>query len=392
MLTRRIVQAVFLAVVLIGVFVMGADCEHWCPFGGVEAMYTYVQEGNMVCSLGTSNFFALGGVLLLTLLARRAFCGYLCPIGTISDWVHAAARKLHLPSLRVPSWLDRGLSLLKYAVLAIVLWLTWQAGELIFRGFDPCYALISRHGPDITVWTYVTAGAVVAASLIVILPFCRWLCPLAAVMSPFSRFGLARVHRHEASCRGCGACSKHCPVDIPVDQLREVTAARCLSCLQCIDHCPDRASALSWGPPRLPQIRWPRIVLVGMLLFSVTATVAGAYFFPLPSFVKEFGEPPALVDQAEMQVNDFGCRGRANLLCYFLERDDMFALDGFLRVEAWPSRGAARVCVTFDPQQIDAQQVKSAIVEPYYDVLIDQWRMSPFTIVGYDPLDDLLDE
>ncbi len=70
--TRWIVQFGFLALVLTAVFVFRANCEVWCPFGGVEALYTYAAEGNMPCSLGVSNFYILGGVLVMTLLLRRA--------------------------------------------------------------------------------------------------------------------------------------------------------------------------------------------------------------------------------------------------------------------------------------------------------------------------------
>jgi hypothetical protein len=246
--------------------------------------------------------------------------------------------------------------------------------------------LISRHGPDITVWTYVSAAAVAVASLFLVLPFCRWLCPLAAVINPISRFGLARVRRDAGACHGCGACAKDCPTAIPVDQVCEVTAARCLSCLQCIDRCPDRFSALSWGPPRLLKTRWSQAVLVGMILASVSVTVAGVYLFPLPAFIKEIGERPGNTEHVELMVDDLTCRGRANLLCYFLERDDLFALQGFLRVEAWPGRNASRVRVVYDPDRCDGEQIKQAITEPYYEVASDHWRMSPFTIAGYDPL------
>ena len=65
-----------------------------------------------------------------------------------------------MPHLRVgPRW-DRALALLKYPLLALILVATWRAGELVFRGYDPCYALLSRHGADITVWAYVVAGAI----------------------------------------------------------------------------------------------------------------------------------------------------------------------------------------------------------------------------------------
>ena len=65
--TRRAVQLGFLTLTLVGVFYFGANCERWCPFGGVEALYAYVAEGDVLCSLGVSNFFILGGVLLSVL-------------------------------------------------------------------------------------------------------------------------------------------------------------------------------------------------------------------------------------------------------------------------------------------------------------------------------------
>jgi polyferredoxin len=147
--TRRIVQAAFLLLTIVGVFVVGANAELWCPLGGIEGLSTYWSEGNLICSLGVSNFYILAGVFVMAVLLRRAFCGYMCPIGTLSDWIHAAARRWRMPQPRIPERADRILALLKYVVLAAVVLFTWQAGELLFRAYCPAYALISRHGADI---------------------------------------------------------------------------------------------------------------------------------------------------------------------------------------------------------------------------------------------------
>lgn len=392
--TRRTVQFGFLLIVLVGVFVIGGNCERWCPFGGVEALATYLSEGNMICSLGTANLFVLGGVLGMTVLMRRAFCGYACPIGTISEWTRAAGRRLRLPEIRVPLWLDRRLAWLKYVLLVVILWFTWQAGELIFRGFDPCYALISRHGEDITVWTYAAAATLVAGSLFLILPFCRWLCPLAAVLNPFSRFAVARVRRDTESCGDCGVCGKRCPVAIPVDQVAHVTHARCIACLQCVESCPDRRTrTLTWGPAwgaKGARTGWPQITIVLTVLVCTSAAVAASYLFPLPSFVRTRGTAPAETAEVLLRMSNVACRGNANLLCYFLERDDIFAIPGYLRVEAWPAPVVGQVRVTYDPAQTDQTRIQQAIMEPYFEVLNDHWRMSPFGIEGYDPLAEIL--
>jgi hypothetical protein len=391
--TRRIVQLAFLALTLVGVFVVRGNAERWCPFGGVEAIYTYVREGNMLCSLGVSNFYILGAVLLTLVLVRRAFCGYACPIGTISEWIQCGAGRLGIAPRTVPYRVDRVLAKLKYVVLAIILYFTWTYAELEFRVADPCYALISRHGEDITVWAYIVAGLIVVLSLVIVMPFCRWFCPLAAVMHPFSRFGLTRIKRNEEACIDCGECSEACPTAIPVGRLTQVTAARCLSCLNCVATCPCHAEgAIAWGPPKPLTRSWPQAALIAILLLSFAGAVAGVYAFPMPSYrhvAEGRGEPPARATTVELQVQNLTCRGSATLFSYFLERDDEYAIPGYLKIEAWPGPGAVPVHITYDPQQTDETGIKEAITEPYFDG--DIWRPSPFAIEGYDPLDILGD-
>ncbi|MDY7109239.1 MAG: 4Fe-4S binding protein [Planctomycetota bacterium] len=386
---RRIIQAAFLLLTIVGVFLVRGNAERWCPFGGVEAAYTYIAEGNMICSLGVSNFYILGGLLVLTLLLRRAFCGYVCPIGALSEWLQGGARKFGVKPLTVPRALDRALSVMKYLLLALILVMTWRTAELWFRGFDPCYAMLGRHGEDITIWAYIVAGAIVLASLLIIVPFCRWLCPLAAVMHPFSRFGFARIKRDGETCIDCNKCSNVCPMAIPVAKLKEVHAARCTACLECLSACPEARGrrALAWGPPRRLGGAWPQTVLIVILLLSLTAAVVASYAWPIPSFVQVRGTPPAEISTVEMRIEELTCRGRGTMLWYFLQRDDLYAVDGYLKLEAWPGPGAARAVVTFDPALADETRIRQAITEPFYDVAADFWRPSPFAIEGYDPLD-----
>ncbi|MBN2489339.1 MAG: 4Fe-4S binding protein [Planctomycetes bacterium] len=384
--TRRLFQGAFLALTLFGVFLLQGNAERWCPFGGVEALYTYLDEGNMTCSLGVSNFYALGGLLLTVLLLRRAFCSYVCPIGTITEWVGKLGARAGLGPHRVPRAADRVLSLAKYGVLALIVWVTWRAGELLFRAADPCYALLSRHGEDITFWAYVVSGAILAGALFTAVPFCRWLCPLAAVMNPLSRFGLTRVRRDAEACLDCGRCAEACPMQIPVTAAPEVTAARCTSCLSCVAACPATgAGALRWGPPQRVGRAWPPAALVVILLATIATVVTTAYAFPIPSFVVARGEAPAATATLELRVEGVTCRGSANLLRYFLFRDDVFEVPGYLRLEAWPDAGFARVRITYDPTTAAPAAIQDAIVTPYFSELRNTEDLSPFEIEGYAP-------
>ena len=231
------------------------------------------------------------------------------------------------------------------------------------------------------------AGAVAIGSLVIFLPFCRWLCPLAAVLNPFSRFGLTRVKRNGHACLDCGHCASACPMAIPVDTVGQVTAARCLSCLSCVDVCAAAGSgAMIWGLPRWMGHRWSNALLITILLSCTTAAVAASHLFPLASFVKTRGQAPAVIATTELDLVGLTCRGQATLLMYFLERDDAFELAGYLRLEAWPGPGAARTRITYEPSLCHEAAIKRAITEPYYDAVAAIWRFSPFQIEGYDPL------
>jgi len=122
------------------------------------------------------------------------------------------------------------------------------------------------------------------------------------------------------------------------------------------------------------------------VLGCTTAAVAASYLFPIPSFVKTYGDPPAEVAEFPMKVEGLTCRGRANLFFYFLRRDDLWEVPGYLMVEAWPGPALADVVVTFDPSATDQRAIQQAITAPYYDAAADFARRdSPFRIEGYDP-------
>ena len=254
---RTLFQLAFL--VLLARMVLGlggGDFEKWCPFGGVESLYLFFVEGTFTCSLGSSNLYFLLAVLVLTLLSKRSFCGWVCPLGALGEWAGKARDRL-LPGRRwaPPEKVDRLLRALKYPILAVILYFTWTEKELIFRAFDPFYALASKGGEDITFWAYVVLGGLLVGAFFMRQPFCRYLCPLAAVLDPFSRVGLLRVTRSEANCIHCGRCDRVCDEGIPVSAAKQVTHARCTQCLECLSACPVKETlflALPGGGEEAP--------------------------------------------------------------------------------------------------------------------------------------------
>jgi polyferredoxin len=74
-------------------------------------------------------------------------------------------------------------------------------------------------------------------------PFCRWVCPLGALWSPFNAFSFFRLEVDQARCTGCNKCQAVCPVDIPVYE--EPNSGACIRCLACVQACPRNIIAVA---------------------------------------------------------------------------------------------------------------------------------------------------
>lgn len=214
--------------------------EAWCPFGGMESLWGLLRDGEFSCALGPLNLSMLVALLGLAVVAKKAFCGWACPIGFLGELAARLGGRAWRRRPRVAPNLDRWLKPLRYAVLVGFLFLTYRTGELVLRGYDPFYLIFSGvgHGSAGAV-SWVVLGALLAAALVLPMAFCRYLCPLGAVFDPFSRLGLLRLHRDANRCTACGQCARACPQRLPVNELAQLRHKDCTNCLECVDACAE---------------------------------------------------------------------------------------------------------------------------------------------------------
>lgn len=247
---RRAFQlAVVTATAVTGIrYALGASLtsvETYCPFGGLETAYALVTRRQFACSAGELNLALLVALVVLTLLARKAFCGWACPLGAVFEWTGRLSRRLFGRRSFEGPWrlsprVDAVLKVvLRLAVTASVLAATWATGELVFRGYDPYYVLFSAHGHDVKAWSYAVLGGVLLAGLLFPLSWCKYLCPLGAALWPASRAGRLRLARAHGRCSGCGACDRACPQALAVSRVAEVRSGECTLCLECVEACPS---------------------------------------------------------------------------------------------------------------------------------------------------------
>jgi polyferredoxin len=218
----------------------GRSFEAYCPFGGMESLWGLFTDGEFSCALGPLNLSMLVALLGLTLVAKKAFCGWACPIGFLGELAARLSGRLWKGRPRVPPTANGRLKLVRYAVLVVALIFTYRTGELVLRGYDPFYLIFSGFGHGsaglVSILVLVAIGL---GAFIVPMLFCRYLCPLGAVFDPLSWLGLIRVRRDESKCSGCGHCSRACLQEIPVHTLQSVRHRDCTNCLECVDACPE---------------------------------------------------------------------------------------------------------------------------------------------------------
>jgi NapH/MauN family ferredoxin-type protein len=215
--------------------------EDFCPFGGMESLWGLFQTRQFSCTLGPLNLSLLLGVLVLALLAKKAFCGWACPIGFLGElgarFTGLFWRKRPQPSPRV----NGALKSLRYVALAIALFFTYKSGELILRGYDPFFLIFSGFGHGaLGVTSWIVLSALVVGALLIPMFFCRYLCPLGATFDPLSRLGLLKIVRNESKCTMCNLCQKQCPHNLAPQKSVKLRQRDCTLCLECVDACPAK--------------------------------------------------------------------------------------------------------------------------------------------------------
>lgn len=214
--------------------------EAFCPFGGMESLWGLFREGQFSCATGPLNLSMLVAVIVLALIAKKAFCGWSCPIGFLGELIGRLGMKIFSGNSFVNLKLNDRLKLIRYVGLVLALYFTYRTGELILRGYDPFYIIFSGFGHGTLGLVSVIVFAItIIGSFIIPMFFCRYFCPLGATIDPFSRLGLIKVVRDPNLCIECGECHKACPHDIEPNKMIYIGHRDCTNCLECIDSCQE---------------------------------------------------------------------------------------------------------------------------------------------------------
>lgn len=213
-----------------------------CPFGGVVSIYRFVTAGSFVQKVHEASFALMVIVFFSAVLFGPIFCGWVCPFGSFQEWIGKLGRRIMKKSYNrvIPAKLEKALGLLRYAVLAWVVYSTAVSAKLVFSAYDPYNALFSFWTSEAQVAGIIILLLVIAGSLVMERPWCKFACPYGALLGITNLIRPFAIRRRESTCISCGKCDRSCPMNIKVSESTAVRDARCITCLECTSEaaCP----------------------------------------------------------------------------------------------------------------------------------------------------------
>jgi polyferredoxin len=198
-----------------------------CPIGAIQNVSVALVHPEYAVPYVVMVFFFLP--LIFATFFGRVFCGGVCPLGAIQDLVV-------LKPVQLPRRLDRAFGLLKYAYLALAVWLAVQPPaerEFIICRFDPFVGFFRFHG---SAGVLIFGGALLLLGIFVGRPYCRYLCPYGALLAILSRVSWRGVTITPDRELDCGLCTESCPFGA-IENMRAVRSS-CLFCARCYEWCP----------------------------------------------------------------------------------------------------------------------------------------------------------
>lgn len=249
--------------------------------------------------------------LVVTAIAGRFFCGWLCPLGSLNNLIGLLNKRPQKPkawhslkyyllaflvvtsvfsvqfvgvfdpiSLIIRSfsvsvypafnWLLNGLiSMLYYSEVSVLVTIS----NLLEHLFKKTVLAFSQPYYLQSLFIGLIFVAILALNLVEKRFWCRYLCPLGALLGLISRFAFVGREISEG-CTSCGKCERHCPSASSPQKEDRWQRQECFMCFNCDDLCPTKAVTFkSVGLSKHRDYPMPNIQRRKLLFTTLTALI-----------------------------------------------------------------------------------------------------------------------
>jgi polyferredoxin len=219
--------------------------EAFLPISALLSLKGWLASG-AINSIHPAALMIFLAALLVSLLLKRAFCSWICPVSTITELLWKIGFKVFGRNFRVWLWLDWLIRPIKYLLLLFFVFsiVVMMSAESVSSFIASDY----NKTADVKLldfFLHISGTPLVVVATLLLLsfffknPFCRFLCPYGALLGLLSRFSPVKVQRSASACISCGGCNKACPSHIDVMHKERVCSEECVGCLRCVSSCPN---------------------------------------------------------------------------------------------------------------------------------------------------------
>lgn len=243
--------------------------EGFLPIGALASLKYWLTTG-VINDIHPAALVLFVTFVAMSLLTKKSFCSWLCPVGTLSEGLWKFGRRVFGRSFRMWEWLDVALRGLKYLLLLffVKILLLDMPAQAIGAFLKAPYWAVSdvkmlHFFTGMSATTMTVLFVLAALSLLYQNAWCRYLCPYGALLGLASMLSPMKIRRQEHSCSACQRCTGACPSLLPVHRKGTIHSAECTGCLTCVEACPRRSLAMAppWDQKPLPRGAFPLLVL-----------------------------------------------------------------------------------------------------------------------------------
>lgn len=184
------------------------------------------------------------GLVAVTYFFGKTWCGWLCHLGGLQDFLFRANSRKWLAS-------DKSQKIISYVQIGLLAALIVQliiTRSIVWIKYDPFKVAFNFISANTT--GYVLVVLLLVSSVLVYRPFCRIACPVGLILGWVTKIPGARKLSISSSCVNCKSCVKSCKQQsVAVIQNKVmVNTQDCILCGDCIESCKKNSIGLkNWS-------------------------------------------------------------------------------------------------------------------------------------------------
>ncbi len=233
---------------LAGIFVRHEKTRKLRPLfllGAVVILGFYRGGPGIISSFQNTFLFSIGattkwtatilflGVLILTYLYGKVFCGWICYLGAIQEFLYIGDKVKIFQSEKS----QKVMRTIRYVLLGAILIQLFITQSIEWSKIGPFKVIFNLYSPNMT--GYVLLAILLITSLFIHRPFCKAVCPAGLIFGWVTKLPGAAILGITNSCAGCKTCNTACNINAITreNNISKLDNQECIMCGECMNDC-----------------------------------------------------------------------------------------------------------------------------------------------------------